>query len=389
MSEPGSPRQLLPKTAGTLPPASPPLPPFVPLFRPWITDDELQAVDRVLRAGTASTYRLRLESDVSDYVGVRHAIGSWSVQSGVQTLLKALGIGAGDDVILPALYLRAVARAVSETGARIVHCDVGDDLTISPAAAAGAMTMRTRAIIGSHANGQPCAMAELTDLAQRYRIHLIEDGTHALGARYRDRPVGSFGIAAVAAFFPTDNFLTGDSAVILTDDADLARQVRRLTHDQTPTQMTELQAALAFHQLEKLELFLELRARHAESYFGGLADLPGIHCPALNPDSRPGWHTFPLRVDWPRTGLTRDDLLARLHAANVGSGIVLAAPPGTAANSVAGQMAERLVMLPLYARMTPSELAHVVHAIRQCLTSTDRGPRPSRRTCGAADGLLS
>jgi dTDP-4-amino-4,6-dideoxygalactose transaminase len=372
---------------------------FLPLYSPWITDHELKTVGRVLQtnasASGAECCVRELEKNVAQYVGTRYGVGVSSPGAGLHAILKAIGIGAEDEVIVPTMAPFSVLRAVINTGARPALCDVQDDLTLSVESAARLVTLHTRAMICVHLGGQPCAMSEITDLCRRYRLELVEDASQALGASYDGRPVGTYGVAGVYALFPTDDFLNGDGAVAVTNDEGLSEKVRSAN---SALHMSGLQAAFGIHQLEKQELFIELRSRYAESYCRAFSDLPVRVCSRavhsapspdpgpwpLAPGPRASWHLFTLAVEPAAFGATRNDLLAELHSHNIGAGVVvtpLHRPPLSlmrkgecgAPNPVfripdsglpnAERLDQRIISLPLYARMTPSDVDDVITAL--------------------------
>jgi dTDP-4-amino-4,6-dideoxygalactose transaminase len=393
----------------------------LPVYSPWITDRELAAIALVLRNGAGSGYLKELESNLAEYVGARHAIGMNSSGTGIYAVLRSLDIGPGDEVILPGIVLPSTVNAVVQTGALPVICDVtGDhpnrvgplksgagelslpppaarrlaswDMTISTESAARCLSLRTRALICVHWGGQPCNMAEVTDLTRRYGLSLIEDATHALGASYQDRLVGSFGVAAVFGFFPSDDFLVGEGAAVVSNDDRVVGRIRTILNTESGMRrigMSGLQAALAVHQLEKHEFFLELRTRFAETYCAALAGLP-VRLPCAPPDCRQAWHLFTLLPDWPELGQTREGLIARLADTQIACAVPLSSVSelDLAHSSLRVPLSNTEIhvntalALPLFPRMGEAEVQAVARTFQQAI-------RAARSSSLAASTLVT
>jgi len=170
------------------------------------------------------------EAEAAARVGAAHGIGVANGTDAIVLLLRALGIGAGDEVICPAYTFYATAEAVAAAGATPVFADIlPDTYCLDPAAVAAAVTPRTRAVIAVHLFGHAADLDALAVVCRRHGLALIEDAAQAFGARYGDRPVGGIGDAATFSFFPTKNLSTfGDGGLVTTNDAALADRLRRL-----------------------------------------------------------------------------------------------------------------------------------------------------------------
>ncbi len=248
--------------------------PFLPFSRPSIGEEEIQAVNEVLRSGwiTTGPKNHELEQRFADSIGCRHAVALSSATGGMHLALLALGIGPGDEVITPSQTWVSTVNMISLLGATPVFVDVDRDTLMTDAARIeAAITPRTRAIIPVHYAGAACDMDPINELALRHGIPVIEDAAHAAGTFYRGRPVGSRG-TAIFSFHAIKNLTCAEGAMFVTDDEALANRVRtlkfhglgvdaydRLTHGRKPQaqvvepgfkyNLTDINAAIALVQL--------------------------------------------------------------------------------------------------------------------------------------------
>jgi dTDP-4-amino-4,6-dideoxygalactose transaminase len=272
------------------------------------------------------------EAAFATYVGARHCIGVASGTDALHLILRALGIGAGDEVILPANTFIATAQAVWSSGARpvLVDCDERT-ATIDVAATARAVTERTKAIIPVHLYGQPADVDPLFDLARSHRLQIVEDAAQAHGAAYKGRPCGSIGIAAAFSFYPGKNLgAYGDGGAITTSDAALADEIRLLRNWGSTvkyvhrrmgfnSRLDTVQAAVLNVKLRHLEKWNARRNQIACRYGEALAD----HADRLQPVDCAPWtsrHAHHLFVVRSLDG-ERDFIVAELAARGIGVGI--------------------------------------------------------------------
>ena len=303
---------------------------FVTLDRQHETlEEELkETFARVLAASafTLGTEVEQFESEFAAYCSVEHCVGVASGTAALTLILRASGIGPGDEVIVPAHTFIASALGVAHVGATPVFCDVQEDTgLIDPAAVAEMIGPRTAAIIAVHLYGQACDMDALADLARPRGILLFEDAAQAHGARYRDRPVGSLGAAAGFSFYPSKNLgALGDGGAVCTNDATLADRVRQLRHlgqrrkgEHVEVGFNErldgLQAALLRVKLPHLDAWNAARREHAASYRLLLPD----HISILGErESSPCvYHLFPVRLP------DRDRVGVALAGAGIDTGV--------------------------------------------------------------------
>jgi perosamine synthetase len=276
---------------------------FIPVSAPVIGEREIAYVTDAVRSGWVSSigpYVDRFEATFARYVGVRHAVAVANGTVALHVTLHALGIGRGDEVVIPDLTFAATAHAVLLTGAIPVLADVEPgSWCIDPSAVRRALGPRTRAILPVHLYGQAADMSALGDLAREASVPVIEDAAEAHGATWANRMVGSLGRAGAFSFFGNKVITTGEGGMVTTDDDELASRIRflkdhgmsrerRYFHSELAFnyRMTNLQAALGVAQLEHLEGFIAKKRLIHSWYAEALGDLPGLELNPELPDSR-------------------------------------------------------------------------------------------------------
>lgn len=379
-----------------------------------------EAFLRVLRSGH---YILggeldRFEAEMARMLGVPHALGVSSGTDAILLALMSLGIGPGDEVIVPSFTFFATAGCVSRVGATPVFADVCPIcFNLDLADAERRITPRTRALLPVHLFGQAADLDPLMALATKHGLHVIEDGAQALGARYRGRAVGGFGAFGTFSFFPSKNLgALGDAGLLVTPDDALAEKARLLRlHGAKPKyyhhliganfRMDALQAAFLSVKAARYADYTAARCRNAADYTAQLAEIPGVRqadparcgcARALEDDAAAGvlvvlpvsyphnehiWNQYTLRVLGPGR---RDALRAHLQAKGIGTEIYYPVPlhaqpcfveTVAAQGSASGQhpfpVSERLALealsLPIYPELTADQRAEVVAGIRDFL----------------------
>jgi len=320
------------------------------------------------------------ESEFAAYAGAAHCVGCNSGTDALFLVMKALGLGPGDEVLVPVNTFIATSEAVSATGARVVFVDhEPETYLIDLAQARRRITKRTRAIVPVHLYGQPVDLAALEAFAQKHNLKVIEDCAQAHGARDGDRPVGSVGIAGAFSFYPGKNLgAYGDAGAVVTADDALAEQLRMLRdhgssrkyyHDFEGynSRFDNLQAAVLRVKLRHLEEWTEARIAHAAHYTQALANIPGVVVPTVRPGVRHVYHLYVIRVP------NRDAVMEQLKAAGIAAGIHYPIPlhrqpayaylrHGAGDFPVAESQAEQLLSLPMYPEL-PGEAADRVAAV--------------------------
>lgn len=293
------------------------------------------AFDRVLDSGWyVMGDELRVfESEFAAYCGARHCVGVANGLDALVLALRALGIGPGDEVIVPSNTYIATWLAVSSLGATPVPVEPDPrSFNIDPQRVQAAITPRTRALMPVHLYGQAADLGPLLAIAQQHGLSVVEDGAQAHGARYRGVPLGGHGHAVAWSFYPGKNLgALGDGGAVTTQDPALAERIRVLRnygsrvkyHNEvagTNSRLDELQAALLRVKLPHLDADNNRRRQVAQRYLAGLAG-PGLVLPSVPSFTTPVWHLFVVRHP------QRDALAQRLAAAGVGTVIHYPVPP--------------------------------------------------------------
>lgn len=268
------------------------------------------------------------EQEYADYIGVDHVVGVSNGTDALELAYRAVGLVAGDEVIVPANTFIATAEAVSRIGAVPVFVDVDDGhLLIDPSAIEAAITPRTRAIVPVHLFGQTAPMSRVSAVARRHGLVVIEDAAQAHGATSSDGRAGALSRVAATSFYPGKNLgAAGDAGAVTTDDARVADAVRMLSshgstvkyvhaHRGMNARLDALQAAVLRIKLRRLNTWNDRRRAAAARYGDLLGGIPGIRLPQVLPGNSDVWHLYVIRV------AHRDDVLQRLTEAGIGAGI--------------------------------------------------------------------
>lgn len=328
----------------------------------------------------------KLEEAFAAYHHCSHGVGVSNGTDALLLALKALGVGPGDEVIVPSMTFCATAEAVCLVGARPVLVDVEPEtLGLDPVLTEAALTERTRAIIPVHLHGWPVPLEPFLALAERYDLAIVEDCAQAHGAREQGYPVGSRTAAGCFSFFPGKNLgALGDGGMVLTNDPALADQVRALSNhgrrgkylnDEIGynARLDELQAAFLDVKLRHLENWNEQRRTIAARYSQALADFPMKTPPTFGEDRIPVFHLYVIQC---ATSQMRDRLAHFLKTQDIQTGIHYPVPlhlqpalkflghePGSL--PVSEQAAECILSLPIYPGMTTSQQDYVIENVAQ------------------------
>jgi perosamine synthetase len=356
--------------------------PVISLSAPRLDPTDIAAAVRVLESG-----RLVQGPEVAGFEDEFGALlGSGSdcvaVNSGTSALwltLLALGIGPGDEVILPAFTFAATAAAVRLTGARTIFVDIlPNSFCVDPAAAAAAITPRTAALIAVHLFGHPAALDQLTTLAAEHGLALVEDAAQAHGATFDGRAVGTFGAAGCFSFYPTKNMQAIEGGLISTADPALARRLRLLRNQGMETRyhheivgtnarMSDVNAAIARSQLHRLPAMNRQRQANAAVLDQALAGLPGLTPPTAEPRIGHVYHQYTLRVHDP---LNRDEFARQLATAGVGTAVhyplgLHRSPAYATAVDLphTDRAAAQVLSLPVHPALTAAQLQAVADAV--------------------------
>jgi UDP-4-amino-4,6-dideoxy-N-acetyl-beta-L-altrosamine transaminase len=372
---------------------------FLPFALPDIGEEEIEEVAQALRSGwiTTGPRTKEFERRVGEYLGAKHAIAVNSCTGALHVALAALGIGPGDEVITSPLTFCSTANVILHLGATPVFADIGEDYNIDPAEIERRITPRTRAILPVHYSGQPCKMDRILACARAHGLPVVEDAAHAIGAKYRERMIGTVGDVTAFSFYAIKNMTTAEGGMIATENEELAEKMRMLTlHGISKDawkrytsagswyyevvfpgfkyNMTDVQAALGLHQLAKLEGFLEARCRYVAAYNEAFGEMPEIQTPILNPDVRHVWHLYVIQLDLDRLTIDRAQFIEALRAENIGTSVhfipvhlhpyyrdTFGFKRGDYPR--AEHVYDRILSLPLYPKMTEQDVEDVIGAV--------------------------
>ena len=354
---------------------------FLPMERD-LEQDLRGAFDRVFRRSwyIGGAEDEAFEQAFADYCGARHCIGVGNGLDALMLALKALDIGAGDEVIVPSSTFIATALAVTYVGAKVVFVEADiHTCNIDPARIEGAITEHTRAIMPVHLYGQACDMDPIMAIARSHGLKVVEDCAQAHGATYKGRRVGTFGDAAGFSFYPGKNLgALGDAGAVVTNDDALAERVRALgnygsdykyhhIYKGNNSRLDELQAAFLLAKLPHLDRMNAERRRIADRYISGMHN-PRVELPCVRADCVPVWHIFAVRCD------ARDALEQYLEARGIGTNKHYPIPMhlqecyrdlGFKRGDfpIAEAISATELSLPMYYGMTEGEIEYVIDAI--------------------------
>lgn len=358
------------------------------LSRVVVGKDEERLVLAVLRSGMLAQGPMvaRLEDAFARLAGTAHAVAVSSGTVALVAALEALGIGPGDEVVTSPLTFAATLNAILQVGATARFADVGDDLTMDPAALARARP--AKAVLPVHLYGYPADMGAIAPLAAAAGAAVVEDAAQAVGASVGGRPVGSFGTGCFS-LYATKNVTTGEGGVVTTDDAAVAASIRLLRGQGMRERyayeavghnyrMTDLQAAVGVPQLARLDRIIGERQANARFLTEGLAGLPGIVLPPSAPGRAHVFHLYTIRVT-AACPATRAELIAHLDRRRVESSVVypravydypcfrshpqVVQDPCPRAEALAGEV----LSLPVRPGLTRLELGRIVDALAEVL----------------------
>jgi dTDP-4-amino-4,6-dideoxygalactose transaminase len=328
----------------------------------------------------------KFEADYAAFIGTTHCVGVANGTDAIEIALRALGVGSGDECILPANTFIATAEAVARSGAKPVLVDCADDGTylIDTDAVATAMTPRTRAIIPVHLYGQAAPVERLMPLAEEAGAWVVEDAAQSQGARRNGKGAGALGHAAATSFYPGKNLgAYGDAGAALTGSDDIAHRMRTIADHGSPrkyehevlgfnSRMDTLQAVVLSAKLRRLAGWNEARCAAAARYDALLSGSGEVILPRTLAGNEHVWHLYVVQVP------NRDRLLKELHAAGIGAGIHYPTPIhltaafadlgyGQGSFPVAERTAGNLLSLPLYAEITAEQQEYVVSMLKSAL----------------------
>lgn len=347
-------------------------------------DEIRQVIESVLSRGAfiLQAEVTRFEEQLAGFLGVSHVIGVANCTDGLELILRALELKAGDEVLLPSHTFVATAAAVRMTGAAPVFVEVGPDHMIDPGDLERRITGRSRAIIPVSLNGRVCRMAEVLAVARQSELLVVEDAAQALGATLDGKKAGTFGVAAAFSFYPAKLLgAFGDAGAVVTSDPELGERVRlmrdhgRDAHGQVQfwgrnSRLDNLQAAVLSWKLERLSVAIERRRTLAGIYDEGLHDVAEV---VLPPGPKEDERHFDVYQNYEIEAEARDELQSFLKEAGIQAPVQWGGRPVHAWEGlevgvrlpVTESLFERLLMLPLHERLSDLDVEYVVETIRR------------------------
>jgi perosamine synthetase len=358
----------------------------IPLSAPDITEADIEAVVGVLRTPRLSIGPKmdEFERSIADLVGVPHGIAVSSGTAGLHLCLRALGVGEGDEVILPSFTFISVGNSVLFERATPVFVDIEPlTLNLDPGKLERSITAKTRAIIVVHTFGHPADLDPILDIARKHGLPVIEDACEAIGARYRGRPVGGIGDFGVFGFYPNKPITTGEGGMVVTRDSQMAETIRALRNQGRMEsdgwgehhllgynyRLSELNCALGLEQMKRIDGILDRREELAILYSEELRATPEVTTPPLTTkDSRICWFVYVIRLE------NRDVILGKMTEQGIGCARYFAPlhrQPLFAHYSnprddlkITEQVAGQTLALPFFNRLTRDQIHEVCCALR-------------------------
>ncbi|WEK53881.1 MAG: UDP-4-amino-4,6-dideoxy-N-acetyl-beta-L-altrosamine transaminase [Candidatus Cohnella colombiensis] len=376
---------------------------MLPYGQQWIEEDDIGQVVKVLQSEylTQGPAIQDFETRVASYVGAKYAVAFCNGTAALHAACYAAGIETDDEVITSPLTFVASSNCVLYQGGKPVFADI-DPLTynIDPKQIEAKITSRTKAIIPVDFTGQPADMEQINAIARKFGLVVIEDAAHSLGARYKGTKVGVMADMTMFSFHPVKHITTGEGGIIVTDNEEyyqrlllfrshgITRDPQKLIENQGPWyyemhmlgynyRMTDLQASLGVSQLNKLDMFLARRREIAQLYNVAFEAMVGVNSPFQQADVRSAWHLYIVKLDPTKLQGSRREIFEALRAENIGVHVhyipVYLQPYyqglGYKRGScpIAEDVYEQIITLPLYPKMTNSDVKDVITSVDRVL----------------------
>jgi dTDP-4-amino-4,6-dideoxygalactose transaminase len=365
---------------------------FLPFTRPTIDEATINDVVAVLRSGwIASGPKVQqLESDLARYVGNDSQVRVMtSATGGLEIALRALGVGQGDEVVVPAMSFAASANVVVRVGATPVFADVElRSRNVTAEAISEVLTKKTRALMPVHFGGLSADMDSINTLAKTHQLRVLEDAAHAIGTRYKDRLIGSFGDIACFSFHPNKNVTTIEGGALVYRDPNLTLAIEHerfhgISKDAAGNvdvveaggkyNLTDVAAAVGIGQLRMLDQFNARRRELVQHYFTRLAERLDPQMLPLTSDDGHSWHVFAVLLPFTRLPFTRDQFVQKMKERHIGIGVHYPSIPSLSFYQRLGnnpldfpnahRIGTETVTLPLFPAMSISDVDRVCDAL--------------------------
>lgn len=367
-----------------------------------IDEDDIEAVVQVLRGDWLTTGPTvgAFERAVAEFVGAKESVAVNSGTAALHAAAFAAGIGPGDEVIIPPITFVASSNCVLYMGGKPVFADVmPGTLNLDPTDVERKITPRTRAIIAVDYAGQPCEHSKLRALADQHKLTVIEDASHALGATYQGRKIGTLHELTTLSFHPVKHITTAEGGMILTDDPAFATKMRSFRthgidldfHKRAEAnlwlydvvtlgynyRLPDTNCALGLSQLAKLNRWLNRRREIAAHYNDAFVSMTEIELPVVIPDCEAAWHLYVIRLNLDRLRVGRPEIFKALRAENIGVNVHYIPIPwltnyqkmgySKGQLPVAESEYERIISLPIFPSMSDDDVSDVIAAVQKVL----------------------
>lgn len=374
----------------------------IPLSAPDITDQEILAVTDVLRSSRLSLgpKTEEFEQAIAKYVGARYAVAVSSGTAALHLCIRAIGIGEGDEVIVPSFAFIAVANAVRYERGTPVFVDIDPDtFNLDPSQIEAAVTSRTKAIIVVHTFGCPANLSAILEIATRHSLFLIEDASEAIGAEYDGRRVGVWGELGIFAFYPNKQMTTGEGGVVVTQNADLAALIKRLRNQGRGDlgdrfehidlgynyRISDINCALGCQQLRRLDAILARREAIAEEYSRRLHGMAALRLPLLTvPWRKISWFVYVVTLTSGFSEMHRNWIVAEMKNRGIGVGryfgpihlqpIYRTTPHRAMCLSVTEHVSARVLALPFFNLIQSDQVDEVCRVLVYLIEEARRSP---------------
>jgi perosamine synthetase len=365
---------------------------MINIAQPIIEDEEIKAVNEVLRSGLLAQGPkvAELEQAFAKYSGAKHAVAVNSGTAALHSALHAAGVKVGDEVITVPFSFIATINPILMQGAKPVLVDIeSESFNINPGLFEQAITAKTKAIIPVDLYGQPYDYDALKVIADKHKIKIIEDACQAVGAEYGDKKVGNLGDLSCFSLYATKNIMCGEGGIITTNDEAYVRKIKQFrqhgmtlmnnSYEYTELgynyRMSDLHAAIAVEQLKKIDLFNKARIDNAKLLDKGLSGIKGLIIPKIQPGRTHVYHQYTIRIT-PKFGMAREEVIKQLHKREIGAGIYYPKPlhsyPHIAKLGYkigdfpeSERVAEEVLSLPVHPKVGREDINKIVAAIKE------------------------
>ncbi|MDR3777254.1 MAG: DegT/DnrJ/EryC1/StrS family aminotransferase [Terracidiphilus sp.] len=382
---------------------------IIPFHSADVGEEEAKAAAEVIRSGwlTMGPKTIEFEKQFASYVGAKHAVGVSSCTAALHLALDAIGLKQGDEVLVPTTTFTSTAEVVCYFKAKPVLADIdAKTLCMDPADAERRITEKTRAVIAVHYAGQPCDMDAIQGMAKRHGLRVIEDAAHALPAYYHGVRVGAISELTAFSFYATKTLTTGEGGMVTTDNDELATRMRMMRlhgigrdawkrysaegswyYEVLDTgfkyNLTDIQSAIGIVQLRKCDQMRETRAKVAHRYSEAFQAERSLEVPTITEGCETAWHVYPLRLNLEILSITRSEMIEELKRRGIGTSvhfIPLHMHPYYKNTygyrdedfPVASQQYQRYISLPIFPRMTESQIDYVIENILEIVKAAAR-----------------